>query len=167
MRALALPWSGVFCLVCEVALICNTYTFNIICCIFYYQTEFWIRTYLLICILPLHRIWYWGPPPHTSEGPWPCCYEGPRISSKGHINCLTYLVCWSLHQAYFLELGLIQISVEHETIFVICHVGIHVNFSFMIILWALRPSPSSAKWTWVVVAFSTSERSWNAMVMGL
>jgi hypothetical protein len=37
-----------------------TCTFSIQYVVFYYQTEFWICSYLLLRILPLHRIWYWG-----------------------------------------------------------------------------------------------------------
>ena len=28
-----------------------------------------------------------GAIPHTSQGPWPCNYEGPHLSSKCHILC--------------------------------------------------------------------------------
>jgi hypothetical protein len=32
-----------------------------------------------------------------------------------------------------LEMGLLQIMADHETLFIICHVGIHVGFSSKII----------------------------------
>ena len=77
------------------------------------------------------------------------------------------MVCWNLCHAYLLEVGLMQILVEHETLSIICHVGIHVDFSSMVITLALKPSPSSVKWTWTFSAFWTNERFENAMVTNL
>ena len=67
---------------------------------------------------------------HMCQGPWPCCCEGMRFSSKG---CTTNMVCWNLCHAYLLEVGLMQIPTNHDTLSIVCHVEIHVDFSFMII----------------------------------
>ena len=45
----------------------------------------------------------------------------------------TDMVCQNLHQAYPLEVGLMQIFADYETLFIVCHVGIYVDFSSMII----------------------------------
>ena len=82
---------------------------------------------------------------HTSQGSWPCKYEGPWLSSKGHI--MTYgeshfyrnwYVCLNLCQAHLLEVDLMQIPVCHNILFIICHCKNP---------WALRLPPSSVKWT--------------------
>jgi hypothetical protein len=39
------------------------------------------------------------------------------------------MVCPNLRQAYLLEVGLTSILANHETLFIVCHVGIHVDFS--------------------------------------
>ena len=39
------------------------------------------------------------------------------------------MVSWNLHQAYFLEVGLTQISVDHAPLSTTSHVGLHVDFS--------------------------------------
>jgi hypothetical protein len=36
--------------------------------------------------------------------------------------------------AYLLEVAMMEIPTNHETLFIVYHVGIHVDFSFMIIL---------------------------------
>ena len=65
----------------------------------------------------------------TSQGPWPCNCEGPCLSSKGRTSCLTDMVCWNLCHAYPLEVDLTQIPTNHETLSIVCHVGIYVDFS--------------------------------------
>ena len=64
-----------------------------------------------------------------------------------------------------LEMGLTHILANHETLCIVCHVGIHVDFSSMIIfLGVLGPSHSRMKWTSMIFAFSTQERSQHVMV---
>jgi hypothetical protein len=56
---------------------------------------------------------------HVTHEPrlWPCICEGPWFSS----TCRTIdMVCWNLHWAYFLEMGMIQIPAYHETLFIVC-----------------------------------------------
>jgi hypothetical protein len=61
---------------------------------------------------------------HTSQGPWPCTCEGSRFSSKG---CTTNMACQNSCQTYFLEVGL---NANFDiTLFVVCHVRIHVDFA--------------------------------------
>ena len=43
------------------------------------------------------------------------------------------MVCQILCQAYLLEVGLMQILTKYETLFIVCYVGVHVHFSFMVI----------------------------------
>jgi hypothetical protein len=43
------------------------------------------------------------------------------------------MVRWNMRQSYLLEVDMTQIPTNHETLFVICYVNIHVNFSSMII----------------------------------
>ena len=66
---------------------------------------------------------------------------------KGHT--IAIILC----HAYLLEVGMTQKSTDHETLFLICHVGIRVDFSSMIISLPPRPTPSTMKWAWVVLAF--------------
>ena len=61
------------------------------------------------------------------------------------------------------EVGLTKILGDHETLSLVRHVGLYVDFSFITnLLWAFRPS--CVKWTWMVSALSTSESSWIVMV---
>ena len=43
------------------------------------------------------------------------------------------MVCRNLRLAYFLEVGSMQIMVDHETLFIVYHVGLYVELSFMIV----------------------------------
>ena len=52
-----------------------------------------------------------------------------------------------------------QTSADHETLFVVCYVELHVDFSSKITFWVLRPSLSSVKGTRTVSTFSTNEIS--------
>jgi hypothetical protein len=63
--------------------------------------------------------------------------------------------------------ALTQIPADHAPLSTTCHVGLHVNFSFVDFSLDLWPSPSSVKWTWMVSSFSTNESSYIAMVMGI
>lgn len=47
------------------------------------------------------------------------------LSSKGRTICLTDIVCWNLRQEVK-RWGLMQVPVDHETLFIVCHVGTHV-----------------------------------------
>ena len=57
---------------------------------------------------------------------------------------------------------------DHETWSIRCHVGIHVDFTFVlhsqfhILRWSLK---RSVKQTWTGSAFSTNESAWSVMVM--
>ena len=66
---------------------------------------------------------------------------------------------WNLHQAYFLEVDLLQIPTDRGTLFIGCHVRIHVDFSSMIIFLTFRPSLSSVKKTHMISTFLTNEIS--------
>jgi hypothetical protein len=66
-----------------------------------------------------------------------------------------------------LEVGLMQIPVDHAPLSIVRHVGLHVDFSSTNFFGAFRPSPPSVKWTWTVSASSTNESSYIAMVKGL
>ena len=44
-----------------------------------------------------------------------------------------------------MEVGLTQILAKCKPLSIVCHVGIHVDFSIMIITLALKPSPSIVK----------------------
>jgi hypothetical protein len=70
---------------------------------------------------------------HMSQGLWPRNCEGSWLPSKGHTSGLIDTVCLSFSQAFFLEVGILQIMVDNETLSIVCHEGIHVDFSFMII----------------------------------
>jgi hypothetical protein len=78
-----------------------------------------------------------------------CSCEGPWFSSKDYTTNMFLLKVVS----YFLKIGLVQISINHETLFKVCYVRIHVDISSTLISLNLRPSPSSVKWTWTVSAF--------------
>ena len=52
-----------------------------------------------------------------NQGLWPCNCEGLQFSSKSYIICLVDMVWWNLYWAYFLEIGMIQISKNHEIFF--------------------------------------------------
>ena len=43
------------------------------------------------------------------------------------------MFCRNLRQAYLLEVGMMQVLADHETLSIVCHVGTHVDFSPMII----------------------------------
>jgi hypothetical protein len=83
---------------------------------------------------------------HMSQGLWPRKHEGPQLSSKVCSNSLINMVYWNLHWAYLLEVGMTQIPTNHETFFILCHVGINVDFSSMIIFLAFKASPPSVRW---------------------
>ena len=68
-----------------------------------------------------------------SQGPWPCICEGSSLSSKGRTSFLAYMVWHNLCQDYLLEVDLMQIMGDHETLFIVWHVKIHIDFSFMTI----------------------------------
>ena len=58
------------------------------------------------------------------------------------------MVTWNFHQAHLQEVGPTQIPGDHETLSIVRHVGLHVDFSSMkssLGLRALRPSPSCVK----------------------
>ena len=57
----------------------------------------------------------------------------------------THVVYRNLHYAYLLEVGLLLILAYKETLFIVFHVGIHVDFSFMIKKRVIGPLPSSGK----------------------
>ena len=100
-------------------------------------------------------------PPHTRAR---CCdhviVRAPWLSSKGRTDYLTNLVCRNLCQAYLQEVGMMQIAKDHETLSMVCHARIHCKlFMHNNFLWALRTSPSSGKWTWAILTFSTNNRS--------
>ena len=65
-----------------------------------------------------------------SQSPQLCNCEGLKYSSKGRI---IDMVCWNLHQAYLLRMGLVQIPTDHETMFIVYHVRVHVDSSSTII----------------------------------
>jgi len=44
-------------------------------------------------------------------------------------SCFTAMVCRNLRQAYLLEVGLTQIPADHAALSIVCHVGLHVDFS--------------------------------------
>jgi len=50
---------------------------------------------------------------HTSQGPWPCSYEGPWFSSKSRTNDM---VCYNLRHACLLKVNLVFLA-NHETKF--------------------------------------------------
>ena len=80
------------------------------------------------------------------------------------------MICRNLHEAYLLEVGLMPIPTNHETISIVYHVKIHVDFPCMTISFGLlNPSRSSVKRTWMVPTILTNERAleWNAPIMGL
>lgn len=56
-----------------------------------------------------------------------------EITMNTNDSCLITIVCQNLHHAYLLEVGLMQMLVEYETSSIECHVGIHVDYSPMII----------------------------------
>jgi hypothetical protein len=39
------------------------------------------------------------------------------------------MVSWNFRQTHLLEVGLTQISVDHAPLSIVCHVGLHVDFS--------------------------------------
>ena len=41
------------------------------------------------------------------------------------------MVSQNLCEAHLLKAGLLKISGDHETLFIVCHVGLHVDFSSM------------------------------------
>ena len=55
-----------------------------------------------------------------------------------------FMVSQNLRLAHLLEVGLTKIPRDHETLSVVRHVGLHVDFSSMK-SWAFRPSPSCVK----------------------
>jgi hypothetical protein len=46
-------------------------------------------------------------------------------------NIKKFMVSWNLHQAHLLEVGLTKIPGDHETLSIVRHVGLHVDFSSM------------------------------------
>ena len=56
-----------------------------------------------------------------------------KYHPKGHTGCLTYMVYKNLCYAEFLVVGLMQISAYLETLSIVYCVGIHVDFSIMIV----------------------------------
>ena len=57
-----------------------------------------------------------------------------------HVNPSSdeHLTCWNLYHACLLEVGLSQILANLESLLVVCHVGIHVDISSVIMF--LHPS---------------------------
>ena len=56
------------------------------------------------------------------------------------------MVSRSLCQAHLLEVNLTQILGDHETLTIVYHVGLHVDFFIHeVLFWAFRPSPSCVK----------------------
>ena len=72
-----------------------------------------------------------------SRGSFTICYKRIGVCSNVLIecilifvcrtNCLTDMVCWSLRQAYPLEVGLLQIPAYCATLSIFGHGGIHVD----------------------------------------
>ena len=58
-----------------------------------------------------------------------CDHVIVKVMDAHHID----MACWILHQAYFLEVGLMQNYGRSSILFLTCHVRMHVGFSFMII----------------------------------
>ena len=70
------------------------------------------------------------------------------------------MVSKNFRQGHLLEVGVTKIPGDHETLsIVVCHVGLHVDFSSMKSSLAFRPSPLCVKWTWTVSALSNNESS--------
>jgi hypothetical protein len=66
---------------------------------------------------------------------------GKKLKSKTHVSR-------NLCHAHLLEVRLTKIPRDHETLSIVCHVGLHVDFSFMkssLGLWAFRASPPHAQ----------------------
>ena len=66
----------------------------------------------------------------SGMGAYPLVVWTLGFSSKG---CNTDIVYRNLCEAYLVEVGLTQITTNHDTLLIVCHVGIHVDFSSMII----------------------------------
>ena len=80
------------------------------------------------------------------------------LECDGHGPSILFMkrpIVGMLHSPWFTSKSYTTI---HETLFLICWVGVHVDFSFMIKDWILWPSPCSVKWTWTASTFSTNKR---------
>ena len=83
----------------------------------------------------------------------------PLSSPKRHT---TNTICQNILQTYLLGVGVTQITANHETLFIICHVEFFSFFLFFF-RWAYRPSPSIVKWTWTIfdkIFYKTFPRSY-------
>ena len=69
------------------------------------------------------------------------------------------MVSRNLRHTHLLEVDLTKILKDHDTLSKVRHVGLHVKFSSMNLLWAFRPSPSYVKRNWMVSTLSTNENS--------
>ena len=77
--------------------------------------------------MKIDLVWNLGPLHARPKGRDYLVVKGPRFSSNAHA---TDMVCRELHHVYPLEVGLKQIMADHEILLIVCHVGIHVDFSF-------------------------------------
>ena len=87
---------------------------------------------------------------HTSQTLWLYDCGDPWLSSKGRTTNKVYQ---NLHQAYLLEMGLMQLPTYHKNLFIIncvrpCRLFVHDNFFGPLGLYMLVQ-----KWTWTVLAF--------------
>jgi hypothetical protein len=48
-----------------------------------------------------------------------------------YVRTKKVVVSQNLHQAHLLEVGLTKVPGDHETLSIVCHVGLHVDFSSM------------------------------------
>lgn len=40
----------------------------------------------------------------------------------------SHMLCWNMHQAYLVEVGMMPSPIDHQTLSIVCHVEIHANF---------------------------------------
>ena len=59
-----------------------------------------------------------------------CLEICPEICHAGKNIKKNVMVSHNFRQAHFFEVGLTQILVDHASLSTICHVGLHVDFSF-------------------------------------
>ena len=45
--------------------------------------------------------------------------------------CLIVMICRNFRQAYLFKVGLMQILAKHKILFILCHVGLHIDFLSM------------------------------------
>ena len=77
---------------------------------------------------------------------WPCKCESPWFSSKGHTIDMVY---WECALGYiFGRWVTCKFWYNHETLLIVCHVRIHVDFSSMMISLGLYAFAFGVNWTW-------------------